>query len=526
MKNRKETLGQQAGTALLWNIFFLPLKTVLALAVPLAMVRIFGRGSYVDLAVVSAMQASLGLFVDLGIERALPRFVGQIEREYGRGALRRFLVRIILIKLAILSSLSAVLVIFAHFFIEFFGLGERGQIYLAWVVALLILGALYDICTQILYSFFKQKVTNILDIVVNVLNPLLTLALIGWPFQLEVYGVMLALLITTIICVGVAGWQAWLASQEAVISKETKSLPTARENVWRRFAQYAALMYFFNVSVWFYDAPFAILIFTSYQEALTVVLIRLIYSFVKQLLKTLLIPFVGIQTPLFAAIQVENKAGQLQAAYASLSRLQIFLLIPSAFGMIVVARNLVDLLFIQQGSNAVLRPSDLSLATWATILTVGFTFLEALISLPMVILQVYGYYRLVIFSRLLPLLGGPLLILTAMLHWNIVVAVCIMGVMAVGSRLIALIAAQRSLGLDYPTAFLFKVAGASLLFVIVLLPSVLFLPSNWWVTLSAAVVGAIIFMVAFRRLGGFEAEDKKRLANLKIPFKKYVLRWL
>jgi hypothetical protein len=91
---------------------------------------------------------------------------------------------------------------------------SRGRLYIGLMFSLLILGALYDVCTQVLYSFFKQKVTNLLDIIVTVLNPLLTLALIIWPFHLDVYGVILALLITTIISVGIAGWQAYLASRE------------------------------------------------------------------------------------------------------------------------------------------------------------------------------------------------------------------------------------------------------------------------------------------------------------------------
>ncbi len=534
------SLGRRAGWALFWNVLFLPLKAGLSLFVALVIVKLFPRSSYVNLAAVTAMLASLGLFVDLGIERALPRFVGQVERELGRGALRRFLVTITLIKLALLALLIVGLTALADSFTNWFDLGPQGRLYLALIAVLLVLGALYDICTQVLYSFFKQKATNLLDIVVTVLNPVLTLGLIVWPFRLEVYGVMLALLITTTISVFMAGWQAWLASKEAAqIAQQERDLAASRpnnsatqarpkhtENIWRRFTKYAALMYFFNISAWFYDASFAILVFTVYSEALTVTLIRLVYSFIKQLLKMLLTPFQGVQTPLFSSIHSEGRPEQLQAAYSSLSKLQIFILVPSAIGAIVLARNLTELLFLRKSQDAVLPASDLNLAAWATVLTILFTFSEALISLPMVVLQVYEKYKLVVISRILPLTVGPLLIMAAFLHWNVIVAVCLMGGMAVGSRIIALIALRRSLGLYYPIKFFWKVLKASLAFGVPVMVAIISLPVNWPITIGAAALGVTIFIAVFRWLGGFDPEDKNRLLTLRLPFRKYIIKWL
>ncbi len=538
------SLGKRAGWALFWNIVFLPLKAGLSLFVALIIVKLFPRTQYVSLAAVTAMLATLGMLVDLGIERALPRFVGQVERELGRGALRRFLTTITILKLALLAIMIVGMVATADSLIEWFGLGKYGRLYLALICVLLVLGAIYDICTQVLYSFFKQKITNVMDIVVTVLNPLLTLALIVWPFHLEVMGVILALLITTTISVGIAGWQAWLASQEAaeiarqerelsaanepapLKGAETTAPPRRKENIWRRFTKYAALMYFFNISAWFYDAPFAILVFAFYGEFLTVALVRLIYSFIKQLLKMLLTPFVGVQTPLFSSIHAEERPDQLQAAYSSLSKLQIFILLPSAVGAIVLARNLTELLFLRKSEDAVLTTPDLSLAAWATVLTILFTFSEALISLPMVILQVYERYRLVLISRILPLLVGPLLILAAVLHWNVIAAVCIMGIMAVGSRMVAMFFLRRTLGLFYPMRFFWKVLKASLAFGLPLLAAILFLPVNWPVTFGATALGVTIFVLVFRWLGGFDPEDKTRLLSLKLPLRKYIVKWL
>ncbi len=561
------SLGRRAGWALFWNVAFLPLKAGLSLFVALVIVKQFNNNAYVNLATIVAFQATMGMFIDLGIERALPRFVGQIEKQLGRGALRRFLTTITIIKLALLAILICGMTMLADSLVNWFNLGAQGRLYLGLVAVLLVLGGMYDICTQVLYSFFKQKVTNLLDIVVTVLNPLLTLALIIWPFQLQVYGVMLALLVTTIISVGIAAWQAFLASREATeVAQRERELtkvalaetpdplhslndlletsgqePLDRsdpipdphpaklgkpQTIWQRFTRYAALMYFFNISALFYDAAFAILVFTFYNQLLTVTLIKLSYSFIKQLLKNLLAPFAGVQTPLFSSIHAEGNREQLQAAYSSISKLQTFILVPSALGAMLLSKDLVQLLFLQQGKDANLTPYNLNLAIWVTILTIIFTFSEALISLPMVVLQVYEKYRLVVLSRTLPLLGGALLLMAGFLRWNVLIAVCIMGSMSVGSRVIALVALRNSLGLRFPLPFFWKVMRASLAFALPLLPAILFLPVSWPLTLTVAFLGVIIFVVVFRFLGGFDPEDKNRLVNMRLPFRKYIIRWL
>ncbi len=528
------SLGRKTGGALFWNIAFLPLKAGLGLVVSLVIVKLFPQDAYAALAAVTAVLSTLGLFVDLGIERALPRFVNEIETQHGRPALRRFLATLTIIKLGILDLVILAMVLAAQPLSSLFGWKEEGPVYLALVSLLLVLGALYDICTQLLYSLFKQKVTNLLDIVVTILNPTITLILVG-PFGLRVYGVVFALLLTTLISVGIAGWQAWLASRDTGTLPVKKTGPNSgengrvekpRESLAGRFIRYAALMYFFNISAWFYDVPFAVLVFTFYKEFTTVALVRLVYSFIKTILKNLLSPFVGVQTPLFSSIHAEGKKENLQAAYAAITKLQIFILVPGGIGAIILANNLLELLIARKSGEAVLNFSLVPTATWAMILTILFTFGEALISVPMVILMVYEYYREVILARTLPLLAGPLLILAAAVKWDVVVAVTIMGLMAVSSRVMAMATLQKKLGLRYPVSFLVKVVKAAFAFAIPLQILILFLPVRLDLTLAFAGAGVIIFYLAFKFLGGFDQEDKQRLQALNLPLRKYIIRWL
>lgn len=603
----KRSLAHRASGAMFWNIIFLPLKAVLGLFVSVFLVKNFHLGAYASLAVVTSIQTTIGLYSDLGIERALPRFVAEVELTQGHNGLRQFIVLLTNIKLAILAALIVAFTVFADQVISLFRLGTLGRLYLALICAMLVLGALYDICTQILYSFFKQKVTNLLDVVVTVLNPLLTILFV-W-LQWNVLGVLLALFLTTVISVIIAAWQAIVAAREASQHHEfepirksasktsavlvaaqpeppgspgaslpllettneielekiqiqaaavdrafktrsvrsTPIMPPAadggsnlnldtpkierksREGLRQRFTRYAALMYFFNVSAWFYDVTFAITVFTFFggqPGVVAVALIKLIYGFIKQLLKTLLTPFNGVQTPLFSSIHAEGRDKALQTAYASLSKLQIFMLLPSGLGIIILARNLMYLLFQRSSHDAVLTSDLLSQAAWATILTVVFTFTEAIISLPMIVLMVYEKYKLVILARCIPFLTAPLLIVCALENGGVVTAVVIMGGLAVLSRVVTLIGVRQVLHLAFPVRFLWKVFKAGTAFAIPLGWLGYVLPANWPFTIAIAVVGGLIFFVVFKWLGGFDPEDKERLLNMKIPLRKYIIKYL
>ena len=79
----RRSLANRAGGAMFWNIIFLPLKAVLGLLVSVFLVKTFQLNAYASLAAVTSIQTTLGLYSDLGIERALPRFVAEVELNAG-----------------------------------------------------------------------------------------------------------------------------------------------------------------------------------------------------------------------------------------------------------------------------------------------------------------------------------------------------------------------------------------------------------------------------------------------------------
>ena len=154
------------------------------------------------------------------------------------------------------------------------------------------------------------------------------------------------------------------------------------------------------------------------------------------------------------------------------------------------------------------------------------TFGESLLAIPSIVLMVYEKYRIVIFTQLLPYFTGPLLVLVALFKLGAIVAVLVMGGLAVISRAIQMYIVKRQFGLRYPAGFFMKVLKASLAFAFPLQIIVLLLPVNWFVTFGVVAAGMITFVAVFKMLGGFDPEDKKRLQTIKLPFRNLVIKYL
>ena len=169
----------------------------------------------------TSLAATIGLYADLGIERALPRYLPEIERSGGRAAVRRFMNQIIRLKLVILLLLSVGLNLLAgplinHMAREQIAEGDkltqriatlqqtnpqdpeiadlqqqvvaqqnivreievRGRWFVLAVTALLILGAVFDVYMQFLTAYFKQRAWNLINLATTLLQPLLVTALL------------------------------------------------------------------------------------------------------------------------------------------------------------------------------------------------------------------------------------------------------------------------------------------------------------------------------------------------------------
>jgi O-antigen/teichoic acid export membrane protein len=519
---KSRNLAHRASRAMFWNAVFLPVKTIVSLAVSVVVVRVLHLENYAMLTVVTSLLSTLGTYSDLGIIRALPRYIPEVEVNQGPRAVRQLILVVVGIKTAVYVVLIAVINIWSDYFIGLFGLGSQGRILLVFISILMMLGSFSDVTVQLLYTYFKQKITNILDLLNSLINPILTIAFVlaGW----KVIGVLLALTITTVISVTLSSYRAWAALRDEKFTPRVTK-PVNLRNLAKRFMSFSSLTYFMNISVYFYDLPFVILVLNANHDLVGVAIMGLAFKLARQMLQMLVVPLTGVQTPLFARVHAEGRKEALQTAYVTITKFLIFALIPAGVGMAIMSRNVLQLLYLQRHAEAVLTMSSLSETTIVAIVLIIFLFAESLISVPLNILMVYEKYRVVILTRLVAFLAIPLLFLLSPIYGVIGAAFAVGGARFL-SRALSLVYLSFNFKLPFPTAFLARTLACTAAFAAVLVPLVLYLPVNYLSTAGLVVLGVAIFFGAFKLLGGFDADDKERIVNLKVPMGKMLVRFL
>jgi O-antigen/teichoic acid export membrane protein len=246
----------------------------------------------------------------------------------------------------------------------------------------------------------------------------------------------------------------------------------------------------------------------------------------------------GVQTPLFSRLHAENRIEGMRTSYALLTKLLILTLVPGGIGLMVLARNVFILLFLQVGGDAVVNPATLPAITLTAVILALGLFGEAVISVTVTIMLVFEAYRAVLFARLFTVVSLPLLFLLVP-AWGMVGAAVAVAAAGFLSRLVSFVYGQRELGLRFPLAFFGRVGLASLAMGALLLPLALLMPAEpfgagtrlaqfGWLLANGALVllGVVVFYAGFRLLGGLDAEDKQRFAGLRVPLIGRALRWL
>ncbi|HUS16114.1 MAG TPA: hypothetical protein VM536_14040, partial [Chloroflexia bacterium] len=425
---------------------------------------------------------------------------------------------------------------------------DAGPLLLGIVAIMLMLGAASDVSVQVLYAYFRQKMTNVLEVLNSLLIPGLQALLV---VPLSVFGALIALLIGTAISVALslrlmfhALGQERLGMSKPVPRPAPVAGAPAPRSIWRRFTAYSAMQYAMILTTALYDQSFVVLtlgliIANREQLAVEVALIGLAFKFVRQLLQALVVPLTGVQTPLFSRLYAEGRIEGLRTAYASLTRFLILVLLPAGAGLILMSRNLLVLLYLQPGADAVLSPARLDAAVAAcAILTVGL-FGESMISVALNVLMVYEDYRAVLLARTVALLSVPLIVLLEP-RFGVVGVAAAVATAALGSRLVALLFGLRRLGLHFPLGFLGRVMLATMAFVVIIGPLAFMLPATpdlgeffsldrllLGLADGALVAGAVLlFWLAFRRLGGLLPEDKQRFAAMRLPGIKRIMQYL
>lgn len=537
-------LAQQAGQAVVWNTLFIPAKLAAEIGVTLLQFNILSPAAVGVLALIRAAVSSIGIWVDLGIERALPKFIPELQQSNGRAGVRWLIGRVVAIKLVILLIVAALLAFFSGTFLgkltsdvqtldrlnpaaQASLLGQitrNGWFFILAVVLLLILGALYDVLMAYLISYFRQRAWNSIGLISSLIQPLLIGAalVLGW----DVTGVVLAMVITPFFSVILAGWQVRNVAQRQSVSPGPAATLEAGEpdlrGVARRFVPYSALSYLFNLSDYFASAWFAVFVVQGLTNA---AVLWAASSLVRQILTYLYMPMVGLQVPLFTRARA-GEGGSLASAYAAVCRILLLMLVPGGVGLVLLAQPLV-----------LAQYPDFAAAVPAIMLLTPFLFVESLLATSQNALMVAERYGPIILSRMLAFISIPLVMLLAP-RYGVEGAVIAIGMTRVLAGLVVFVAGRRALDLQFPWRFAGRLALAAGVMALVLLPLVGFLPqtvaktdiigriSLLGVSLGLVALGGAVFVAVFRLLGGLDARDRQQLANTRLPLKRLVLKVL
>ena len=565
MTARTPSLSERVFSATFWNTLMLPLNLVVGIVTSVLYYQVLSLEQVGLIFLLTSLASTIGLYADLGIERALPRYLPEVERHGGRDAVRRFIRQMLKLKLAILFVLILILNLFADPLVKNMAdrqreaviaaetrlaairsengsaqeiaaleqeiavdqtlatqIEQRGRWFIGAVSLLLVLGAIFDVYMQFLTAYFKQRAWNLITLVTRLLQPLLIAAflVLGWG----VTGVMIGLVVTPLVSIALAGWQTRRSTSALPIEPSAEgSVPAFR----RRFVNFAAVSYLMQVSAWFYDLSCVVFVLSATLGLREVAILSFAYKFDKDYLAYVWTPLSGVITPLLTRIRVERDSAALRDAHASLMRILLLLLVPAGVGLVVLAPYMV----------AVLYPSYLEATTLIAIF-IFFTFDESLFSVPHNIMMVYEHFRVVIASRLVALLSVPLILLLLPRFGLIGVAVAV-GLVRLGSRLVTVVYGVRKLDLTLPYAFAGRVAAAATGFAVVLLAILRLWPVN---TIQAAtpaakaaafvpvlglvLLGAALYAAGLRLLGGLDEAERRRLLTMRLPFKHILARVL
>ncbi|XSG74648.1 lipopolysaccharide biosynthesis protein [Herpetosiphon llansteffanensis] len=563
----QRSLTSEVWSATLWNTLLFPARFLVGI---ITSVIYYGRLAPEQVALIfllTSLAASIGTYADLGIERSLPRFIPEVEKRQGRQGVLRFLWRMIGLKLAIMAVLVLGLNLLAQPMGNYLIEQQRQEIveietqistlqqqpatpdqtsklsklqnqrtgtlsvidqiesqshwYMLVVSALLILGALFDVFMQFLTAYFKQRAWNLITLVTTLLQPILVtiFILLGWGIT----GVLIGLVLTPLVSVVMAAWQAIRASRELSNTGDGEAADPALP---KRFVKFAAVSYLMQITTWVYDIQFVTLFTVTQLSPRDVAILAFAYKFAKDYLGYIWMPLNGVMTPLLSRIKLRRDPQSLQDAHGGLARMIWLLIVPAGVGLALLTPRMV----------AVLYPLYTD-ASSLIIVFIAFTFGESLLSVPHNVLMVYEQYRAVIISRLFAFISVPLVFLLLPRYGMLGVAIAV-GAVRVATRVITLYYGWRNLELQLPWRFWLRVCAASASFAVALFGLMQLWPMpeaaagwqskmiNLLPLMLFAALGAGLYLLTLRLLGGLDPAERERLLAMKLPFKGVLRRVL
>lgn len=537
----RTALGTHATRAAFWNSVLLPANLGSHLLAQLVLANALPRAEFGVYVLALSVAVTAGSLIDLGTERSVVKFLPEVAGREGRAGVRRLIAWVFGVKMSVLLPIILLATLFQQRFFQYLNrsipaipaekindavaIAEHDRLVALvqaqqWaifgaVISLVFVGAIYDVAMQSLVATFRNRSWNLISIIVTLLDPLAVaiIALAGGNIARILAGrvavALAALALAGIVAVLAVRRSADEERQHVTAAERGRPLPV------QRFAAYSLLQYGLQVTSFLSSYAFATLILANADE---IAGYRIAAGSVREILSALTTPIIGIQVPIFARIFTARDEGQLRTAYSLVARFLALVLIPGMIGLAILTPNLYRILY----------PKYTEFVAVGIVLAV-LLFLESCLSTGTTVLLTYERYRPVLLARGVALLALPVMFITAP-RYGAMGAALTSGGFAVASALVGTVFANRALPIRYPLVFARRVlaAGGCMAVVVATLGfTVARVPPDaggglrrvlWLAATSAvAVIGAVVYLGAFRLFGGIEPEDVRRLRAMRLP---------
>ena len=511
-------LGDRVSQAVFWNSVMFPLSMILGAVTSVWIVRYLGAQQFALYVLLTSVINTLTRYSSLGLPRSIARFLPELRRvEHGATRIRSLLRLSVAVRLGFTLLGIGLLYLLTDRTGTFMGIERSGR-YLAIISTAVVLVGLNELGTYLLHGLFRQRDVNVINLTVGVFQPSLLVVFLLLGF--DVAGILTAVVISSGLgCV--LSWWAGVRSLPAVGRgpREAAGLFSGNSDLAGRLSRYAGIVYVLDLSKYLRALPFAALMVLGFfegsrEQALAqVALLSVGYKLVDLAINFLVAATRGIYTPMLAEVHATRDVEKLRRVFSTVSKLQILLVVPAGFGLFVLSRELVVVLFGEAFEPAVL------LTRMLTVLL----FLQTLIAIPSSVLLTWEKYRHITLSAAVSVLGVPAF-LVGIRVGGAVGAACVIGGIGLISRAVENWGAVREFELRYPFAFLGRVAAASFLFTVVVASISVTIDVTPLRLAGLVVTGVVLFLVAFRRLGGLDPEERKIIEASSVPLKQLILR--
>ena len=514
------SLISEVSWAVLWNSVLLPVSAVLNLAFAVLIRRRFGLFSGVY-DVLLGLTSTVVQYSRVGIGTALLKFLPEVSETKDASALRRLLLDAVLVRMVLLLVVLVPLNLFVEPVARILDLGPSGRLYIGLASGLAVARALLEMMLRTLHAFLSQMWSNL----IAVLQTLLELAIAGAVLALgyEMGGVFAGLVaaagVAALLGVGAAAWQLAHLKRQHEASGSTRA-EFDSSALWfagegRRFFRFSIFTYAFGLSAYFTGIGFvapALAVVLSTEE---VALFATAYKFAFRTVSLVVAPFHGVYRPLFARVRARNDRAQLQQTFTVVSKAQLLVLLPAAFGLTVMAGDYVPLLFGEEFEPAV--PMVWILA--------AFTYATTVFNLSGIVLSIDEQYRAIAWVRAPVLLAVPLFLL-ASVRGGLLPATVIFGATNLLIEVLSYAICRRLYGFRFPWMFAAKVSAVSGVMAVVLAVGRLVWATSSVEAVVLTVVGSAVFCVGLRLNRVFEPDDLMLLRRTRLPGHGWIVNWL